>query len=1227
MTPLQEKMLDLLKEIDQLCRENGINYILYGGTVIGAIRHRGFIPWDDDLDIIFTRENWEKFRRIVKEKRPDRHLSCLEYDEKYYNIWAKYVDTESTYIFPTAICGEETIGCFVDIGVLDAMPQGKGAQKRMVQRMVDYGEYVNNGYYVTNRNYSSFWRSLFWDTLGKILGRKALIHYFQKKLQAYNSKPHDQLIQNSSVYPVSWDKVYFELPPVYVPFEDTKMPVMSNATDWLRYTYGDDWYIYPANQSRTGHIGIWDIDTPSSLAWREITPYLNRKRTREMRREYKKFRLKAVKYEEIVRRCNSKKLAAAYSLAITADLKSKDVDLIHLLDSCQYNELLEVLSDYLEKQQLKRFWNDRIAIDVDHTVLYVACMVLTLTGNYYKAQKFLDIHFNEDNIPQQFREVVDLINATRDLSIAIYDHNDWKCATQLIDQWLPRYPHHLDFVTAYYSLKLEKGIKRNNLRKIKENLLQEIELQPQAASLVKLLADVHMKLGQIQEAIANYRTAYHNTYNGILRLQIEDLASKLSFSIEVDDAGEKEDASQEPVTDEKAKGIQERIWCLLSEFNLVCESNNIPYFLGGYLASEAVELGTFAPGCCTAYVVMNPKDRKRILNAMEEAIKDDRAVESFENNSSYPDFSIRYIDTSTLLYNIRETGFYKYNGVSITIYFAREIEKNLLVRKFNSGLYAAVEANAFPSVLGNYTRKKNIAGLLGKAMMCVLGKRNAKKLCWKLIYHPRNKNQIDPSTIKSYWFKRVPLPALNFGERDTCTLDGLELPIPQNYSEFIKSQVSYNWKIRKNVGLQIKWPYIAEMDVPCEEYTDKLRRMNIARKYSYAAGKVERINARAKNSTAYLDLAWQIARRGLDRLQLWKKYIPQKYKIMKLYDEKNFDELEELLSDYISKIRYYRYYKMAIIFDKTIFRITWELLDRKREAYLIEGMFRQIPRSYFRPIFGLEGILMRKAVFSEKDEILSYLEKDITNCLYMYADIFKYGLEAEHVTVWYDTDELGLRMVVMQYHKNFQVYANRGFEDVEGVLALIARENPLGVSGRKEIVTQLAPRLSNIYEPEYGVIFKGKPINSEKLKQGLEDCSVQIERAVEADAPAIAHLLYMDDELRSVYTEDSLAQELADRIQTQMGRSYIVRSGEEIVVHNATYAESDKFVVVSGLMVHPDYRDTEYAHWIDMKSSLEFQEEGKDRYFFALKDKIIHWHKRTGAQIVAEYGKLSLIHK
>ena len=59
--------LELIDKIDKICRKNGIKYSLMGGTGIGAIRHHGFIPWDDDIDIMMLREEYIRFEEIMKE--------------------------------------------------------------------------------------------------------------------------------------------------------------------------------------------------------------------------------------------------------------------------------------------------------------------------------------------------------------------------------------------------------------------------------------------------------------------------------------------------------------------------------------------------------------------------------------------------------------------------------------------------------------------------------------------------------------------------------------------------------------------------------------------------------------------------------------------------------------------------------------------------------------------------------------------------------------------------------------------------------------------------------------------------------------------------------------------------------------------------------------------------------------------------------------------------------
>lgn len=96
----QLRMLEMLKFIDELCSKNGIEYWLDGGTLLGAARHGGFIPWDDDIDVCMTRECYQKFKKIMLTQNPSKEfvLQCDETDKGFYSPWDVLRDLKSEYL-------------------------------------------------------------------------------------------------------------------------------------------------------------------------------------------------------------------------------------------------------------------------------------------------------------------------------------------------------------------------------------------------------------------------------------------------------------------------------------------------------------------------------------------------------------------------------------------------------------------------------------------------------------------------------------------------------------------------------------------------------------------------------------------------------------------------------------------------------------------------------------------------------------------------------------------------------------------------------------------------------------------------------------------------------------------------------------------------------------------------------------------------------------------------
>ena len=123
---LQLTELDILIEIDKICKENNIQYFLIGGTLLGAVRHKGFIPWDDDIDVGMIRSDYEKFidlclnKNVLGEKY---FLHCNESDENYFIPFVKVKKNNTTF-------AEENI---------DALAKGIVNLDKHIENMQNFG--------------------------------------------------------------------------------------------------------------------------------------------------------------------------------------------------------------------------------------------------------------------------------------------------------------------------------------------------------------------------------------------------------------------------------------------------------------------------------------------------------------------------------------------------------------------------------------------------------------------------------------------------------------------------------------------------------------------------------------------------------------------------------------------------------------------------------------------------------------------------------------------------------------------------------------------------------------------------------------------------------------------------------------------------------------------------------------------------------------------------------
>lgn len=132
---------DMLRVFVSICQELGLKYYLWGGTLLGAIRHNGFIPWDDDIDVAMFREDYERFLKEAPAYLPE-HLFLQTYktDPEYFQVFAKIRNSNTAFIEKPVKDRKMNHGIFIDIFPLDEYSEKEknSLKTRIVEKLLEY---------------------------------------------------------------------------------------------------------------------------------------------------------------------------------------------------------------------------------------------------------------------------------------------------------------------------------------------------------------------------------------------------------------------------------------------------------------------------------------------------------------------------------------------------------------------------------------------------------------------------------------------------------------------------------------------------------------------------------------------------------------------------------------------------------------------------------------------------------------------------------------------------------------------------------------------------------------------------------------------------------------------------------------------------------------------------------------------------------------------------------
>lgn len=140
---IQKIQLEILIQIDRICKKHKIHYSLYAGTMLGAVRHKGFIPWDDDLDICMLRNDYNKFLKVWKKENTNGYiLQNKDIEPNFTQSFSKIRKDYTTFIQAEWEQGKYHTGIFVDIFPIDRIPKKKIQRGLFYWRCLKYQLYM-----------------------------------------------------------------------------------------------------------------------------------------------------------------------------------------------------------------------------------------------------------------------------------------------------------------------------------------------------------------------------------------------------------------------------------------------------------------------------------------------------------------------------------------------------------------------------------------------------------------------------------------------------------------------------------------------------------------------------------------------------------------------------------------------------------------------------------------------------------------------------------------------------------------------------------------------------------------------------------------------------------------------------------------------------------------------------------------------------------------------------
>lgn len=525
MNEIQKKLYQIINKFDARCKKYDITYYLGGGSALGALRHKGFLPWDDDIDLYITRENYKKLISVQKDFFDDTFvLVNTEKFPRYRNTLVRCVETDSTAITKARIVDKSPKGQFIELFILDPIPIEKEEQEKWFVKHWIYTELLSVAFCVANNRIARYINE---DLYKKYrarcndVGYDTVLKELENELFTIEEKDATQYCSRwglrNLIYDIEWFKE-----PRYVPFEDTMLPVATCAEQVARFDYGDKWMYIPEVGDQITHSFAESMHIPYKYF---VEDYLNFFDAENIYQKYSARKDNLVnlyleKTKAKLKRLELKKIEIQLSLDY-----NKDSELENKLKARKYDEVTAFFSTWYENQFTSYYLQSNTFLPISDDMLYMALVPVIVRGDYSLARRILMLRNEEGELTEKLQVLFDFVNIIREIyiSIDIHEHNIAK------EKLKRAYEMEFEYADDQFNLKiLDLKYKVDTLtsKDSAETLIGEIsKLLNQYKTngeIMYLIAEAYYNTGNKKDALEWYNRAYENTRHGFVRMHIDE---------------------------------------------------------------------------------------------------------------------------------------------------------------------------------------------------------------------------------------------------------------------------------------------------------------------------------------------------------------------------------------------------------------------------------------------------------------------------------------------------------------------------------------------------------------------------------------------------------------------------------------------------------------------------------------------------------------------------------